>query len=89
MKDIRRILVSVFVMGLFGFVLFLHTGFPESISSDIGTYYIHNFTADTGAFNAVAAIYLNYRMYDTVFEALILLVSIIAMLHFFKVGGHG
>ncbi len=89
MKDLRTVLVSIFVAAVFGFVLFLHTGFPEGIESEIGTYYVYNFTSDTGALNAVAAIYLNYRMYDTVFEALILLVSIIAMLHFFKVGGHG
>ncbi len=85
----RTVLVSILVLVLFGFVLFVYIAHPEGHDSEVSTYYVHNFIEDTGARNAVAAIYLNYRMYDTVFEALILLVSIIAMLHFFKVGGHG
>lgn len=38
--------------------------------------------SDTGARNAVAAIYLDYRVFDTILEALLLLISIIAVLHF-------
>ncbi len=45
-------------------------------------YMIHNFEEDTHARNAVAAILLNYRMYDTMFEALILLTAIIGMKQF-------
>ncbi len=41
-----------------------------------------HFFVDTGATNAVAAIYLNYRVFDTIFEALLLLVSIIGIIHF-------
>ncbi len=85
----RHILVSLLVLLLFGFVLFVYIAHPDGHDSEVSAYYIDNFIEDTGARNAVAAIYLNYRMYDTVFEALILLVSIIAMLHFFRVGGHG
>ncbi len=46
------------------------------------TYMIENFRTDTGANNAIAAILLNYRMYDTMFEALILLTAIIGMRQF-------
>lgn len=38
-----------------------------------------HFQEDTGARNAVAAILMNYRMYDTIYEALILLTAIIGM----------
>lgn len=45
-------------------------------------YMILRFEEDTAAHNAVAAILLNYRMYDTMFEALILLTAIIGMKQF-------
>ena len=84
----RQILVTIFVVLLMGFVLFIANGHREILPNEVSTYYLNNFTSDTGAGNAVAAIYLNYRMYDTLFEALILLTSIIGMLHFFKAGGN-
>ena len=84
---IRTVLVSLFVILLFAAVMAVYWVHPGTAGSAVADYYIHNFQSDTGAGNAVAAIYLNYRMYDTLFEALILLVSIIAMLHFFKAGG--
>lgn len=83
----RTVIVSIFVVLLFAGILFLYFNHAETAGRDIASYYIFNFSADTGAGNAVAAIYLNYRVYDTIFEALILLVSIVAMLHFFQAGG--
>ena len=83
----RTVIVSICVAVLFAGVLFLFTQYGQSYGRDIASYYIFNFASDTGAGNAVAAIYLNYRMFDTIFEALILLVSIVAMLHFFQAGG--
>lgn len=58
-----------------------HAGAPEEPAQ----YVLDNFTADTGAENAVAAIYLNYRIFDTLFEALLLLIAIIAIMHFFRI----
>ena len=43
--------------------------------------YIFNFQTDVGGENAVTAIYLAYRLYDTVFEALMLVVSVVAVVH--------
>jgi len=43
--------------------------------------YMSLFSSEVGGQNAVTAIYLGYRMYDTVFEALMLLVSIVAVVH--------
>jgi multisubunit Na+/H+ antiporter MnhB subunit len=85
---VRQAAITVFVVLLMGFVLFIANGHREILPNEVSAYYLHNFTSDTGAGNAVAAIYLNYRMYDTLFEALILLTSIIGMLHFFKAGGN-
>lgn len=53
---------------------------------DVPDYVIENFESDTGAGNAVAAIYLNYRVYDTLFEALLLLIAIVGIIHFFRIG---
>jgi len=43
--------------------------------------YLTLFGNEIGGENAVTAIYLGYRMYDTLFEALMLLVSIVAVVH--------
>ncbi len=43
---------------------------------------MQSFKEQTYAQNAVASIYLNYRIFDTIFEALMLLVSVIGVVHF-------
>jgi len=48
---------------------------------DLKGRYVSRFAGEIGGENAVTAIYLGYRMYDTLFEALMLLVSIVAVAH--------
>jgi multicomponent Na+:H+ antiporter subunit B len=43
-------------------------------------YVAQNHEEDTAAQNAVTAVYLNYRYWDTLFESLILLVSVLAVI---------
>ncbi len=43
------------------------------------TYVAERHMDDTSAENAVTAVYLNYRFWDTLFEALILLISVLAI----------
>jgi len=43
--------------------------------------YLSGFISDVGGRNAVTAVYLGYRMYDTLFEALMLLVSVVGVAH--------
>ncbi|MDD3867633.1 MAG: DUF4040 domain-containing protein [Clostridia bacterium] len=50
----------------------------QDIAAD---WYRSRFQSDTGAGNAVAAIYLNYRVYDTLFETLTLLISVLGVVH--------
>ncbi len=89
---IRSILVSIFVVAVLAGVLYLSNEYPdaaipESVGNfDVPGYIMQNFEADTGARNAVAAIYLNYRVYDTLFEALLLLIAIVGIIHFFRIG---
>ena len=44
------------------------------------SYVAQNHAEDTSAENAVTAVYLNYRYWDTLFESLILLVSVLAVI---------
>lgn len=45
-------------------------------------YYMANHIIHTKSLNAVTSIYLNYRVFDTLFETLLLLVSIIGIIYF-------
>jgi len=63
------------------FVLFLHFIPDYTVDTYLKTQYIVQFAQDIGGENAVTAIYLGYRVYDTLFEALILVISIIAVSH--------
>ena len=43
--------------------------------------YLLNFMTDIGGQNAVTSIYLGYRVYDTLFEALLLVMAVVAVIH--------
>ncbi len=77
-----RFLSAILVLGVLAAVLGITTAHQEILEPQLYLYITENFKADTGAHNAVAAILLNYRMYDTMFEALILLTAIIGMKQF-------
>jgi len=69
----------VFTAAIFGLVLYFAPG------SEHNTYlmeqYVTRFMTEMGGENAVTAIYLGYRVYDTIFEALVLVVAVVAVLH--------
>jgi len=70
-----------FVFTAFLAVLFLWLMPEQTPVTYLKDMYTSRFSGDIGGENAVTAIYLGYRMYDTVFEALMLLVSIVAVMH--------
>ena len=76
--------LTSFLLCLIGCVLVLK--FAGMISAGEATplfnVVMNNYDKDTLAKNAVAAIYLNYRIFDTIFEALMLLVSVMGVIHF-------
>jgi len=51
----------------------------DAVDTTLKDQYLARFRSDVGGENAVTAIYMGYRMYDTLFEALLLLVSIVAI----------
>jgi len=53
----------------------------EKIDTPLMDYFTADFFAETGATNSVAAIYLNYRVFDTLFEALMLMVSVMEVIN--------
>ena len=65
------------VLAICVITLYLNTHQPaDSIPT---AYYQQHYAQDTGAENIVAAIYLNYRVFDSMLETLMLLVSVAAV----------
>lgn len=79
----RRKFIAGFVLVIFIMIMTLQI-IPIENNKEVFTYYIENFYKDTGASNSVTAIYLNYRLFDTFFETLLLLVSVIGIIYFSK-----
>ena len=71
-------------MGIMCLVLILDkpTEFPVN---DTVEYYMQMATEETTAKNIVTAIYLNYRVFDTLFEALLLLIAVTAILFIYPI----
>ena len=68
--------------------------FISSIPADTyNTYlrdrYLASFTWDVGGENPVTSIYLGYRVYDTLFEALIVVLAVVAAVHLSAFGDGG
>jgi len=75
----RVLLALAFTAGLgFLFVSFI----PDiNVNLDLRTLYLENFKVDVGGQNPIAAILMGYRLYDTLFEALLLVIAIMAVSH--------
>jgi len=75
-KHIAPLSFTIFLFILF--ICFMPEGAANSYLKD---QYVSMFSYHVGGENAVTAIYLGYRIYDTLFEALMLLVSVVAVTH--------
>ena len=69
----------LFVLALCG--LFIYFAPVSHTVGELGAQYLQMFMRDVGGTNAVTAIYLGYRVYDTLFEALLLVVAVVAVTH--------
>lgn len=76
----RKLIASLMFMVFLLFFLAPTTILPNA--TELKDYYMQHFISDTGAYNAVTGIYLNYRVFDTMFESLLLLVSVIGVIYF-------
>jgi len=78
-RFVRILPALLFSAGLLGlFIWFIPTG---EISTHLRDQYLALFISDVGGENAATAIYLGYRLYDTLFEALILVIAVVAVSH--------
>lgn len=70
-------LFVILVLILFGFIVISSTqlSYSLNLNSIISTYYIDNLSL-TGALNAVVAILLDFRGYDTLGELLVIFITI-------------
>jgi multicomponent Na+:H+ antiporter subunit B len=73
---IRRLVAVPLLMAIFVFALFAFDDFA-TLYNDFGrVYFQENGFYETGSLNLVTGIYLDYRLFDTLFEAGILLVAV-------------
>ncbi len=70
-------------------MLAIHDHAGQTLPNQLIGYYKENALAQTGAQNAVTAIYLSYRVYDTIFEALTLLIGVIGIIYCSRYEGGG
>ena len=75
----RCALPFVFTLSLLA--LFLHFVPDVTANTYLRDLYIAGFMTDVGGENPVTAVYLVYRVYDTLFEALMLVIAVVAVAH--------
>ncbi len=78
----RTLFSALLVLAVFVMVTHISNLHTEHQEPELFAYVVQNYEEDCRTSNAVTAILLNYRMYDTMFEVLILLTAIIGMKQF-------
>ena len=82
-KYVLPLCFTLFLLALFVYFI------PDiEINTHVKDRYLAGFMSEVGGENAVTAIYLGYRMYDTLFEALMLLVSVVGVAHMSRYGDY-
>lgn len=77
----RRKVIAIYVGLICLIVIYCNSIITNRLTPTMYTHVIENGYAETGSENLVTAVYLFYRYYDTLFEALMLLFSIIAVIY--------
>lgn len=79
--DARRAIIALFMVFVFILIVAAPLATTEE-AIELKNYYANNYIKDTASQNAVTGIYLNYRLFDTLFETLLLLTSVIGIIYF-------
>ena len=81
MDSLYKLLCILFTMLLIGILLFTVSELPEvgdplhPANNEVAIHYLENGATETGALNAVAAMILDYRAFDTLGESCVLFVA--------------
>ncbi|WP_132281438.1 hypothetical protein [Natranaerovirga hydrolytica] len=79
----------IFIITIVSIIVFIKQTEEPVHEFEIAAHYLEESYTETGAINAATAIYLDYRVYDSLFESLLLLVSAVGIYHFNKEENHG
>ncbi len=79
---VRRLVLLIICLAIAGGTVFLYlsSDAAETTATLAKDYVSENHIPDTMAHNAVTAVYLNYRLWDTLFESLVLLICALAVI---------
>ncbi len=69
------------------FIIFFKLTTPPGHPFKLAENYIENSVKETGSQNVVTGIYLDYRLYDSLFESLLLLISAVGI-HYLNTGAY-
>ena len=78
----RRRIIIIFLVLICISILVLTNIYDEKMTPSAYEYYIKYIPEEAQMPNAVTAIYLRYRIFDTLFEALLLAVAVSAVVYF-------
>lgn len=78
----RRVIILLFIIAISIGAIFIHETYSENMYPDAYHTYIERGYEETRVRNLVSAIYLNYRVFDTIFETLLLAISVTAVVYF-------
>jgi len=76
MKKIRSIAIAIIIIYMLSQIMWHINGDSLEYNTSSHTYYVENGLEETSSKNLVTAIYLDYRLFDSFFEASILLVAV-------------
>ncbi len=76
MKKIRSIAIAIIIIYMLSQIMWHINGDSLEYNTSSHAYYVENGLEETSSKNLVTAIYLDYRLFDSFFEASILLVAV-------------
>lgn len=81
---IKKILLSIMLIALLINFYISINEIAGYVDDSIKEYFVQNSFTETGSENIVSAIYLDYRLFDSIFEASILLIVVTGIIFISK-----